>query len=130
MPIRVRWKGKALSTIGELISALSEIHTTAEAELFAEEFERMNPDGYKMDLGYLARYLSDDEFQRICKLFNVVHPFIKPGENPLQAGIRLGEAMINGAKLRDLALPQPEGMPEGPKARNLIRTSNNATCPT
>ena len=86
----MKWKGKDLNTIGDLMT--HGIDTPEEAKEFMRLYEIENPNA-KENIGYLAGYYGTEKKHRIFEWFGVLHPIFglldQTPEQALQAGIKL-----------------------------------------
>lgn len=89
------WKNRTLSTIGDLMNAISPIDTDEEAAEFMAAYR--SAEGEEVadaNIGYLSGYFSRDRMREIQQRFGVTHPVFgtdtPTAEEALAKGIEWG----------------------------------------
>lgn len=95
----MKWKGKELETMGEIMKAVLSITDEEEAGKFMSAYKESSPHA-KENIGYMTGYYPHEEATRILKLFKVTHPIfgdtIPTAGGAFKMGKRIGMKITRG----------------------------------
>jgi hypothetical protein len=92
----MQWKGRTLSTYGDLINAVTGCRSPQEAQEFLLAYQAINPHA-RDNIGYMIGDVDRDVGRRIIEWFGCEHPIFgttfPTAQEAFEAGMKLGETM-------------------------------------
>lgn len=93
------WRGKPLSTYGDVTSAMQSCASREDAQDFMRHFRQYDSKAAE-NIGYLTGYFSPEKADQMRDWFQVVHPIFgtetPTPEEALRKGIELGQKASKG----------------------------------
>jgi len=91
----MKWEGKKLKSIKQVMEAMEKLQSKEEAQLFLAAAREANPQNADSNVGYLTGYMPAERMDQLLEWFGVKHPVfgaksVGPAE-ALRMGIEMGE---------------------------------------
>lgn len=91
----MKWKGKELETVGEIMNVVVSITEEKEASEFMSAYKEASPHAEE-NIGYMTGYYSSKEAIRLRKLFKVTHPIFGDTTPTAKEAFEAGKNIARG----------------------------------
>lgn len=87
------WRGKEISTNGDVFDAMWSCSTTQDAQEFLAAYEKVEPNA-RENVAFLCGYAGNAQRARLNSLFNTTHPILGTVDDPRGAFL-IGQALAD-----------------------------------